>query len=96
MHAMAVPSSIELTKESAAVSSPEEINDTPEGAPSKRIKRIFPSYGKVQHGPPALRSIGIDRIAERCPHFRSWIAELRAWSDRGDPASTPSASESPQ
>jgi len=42
-----------------AFTSPEEINDSPETAPSKRIMRIFEgAYSKTVHGPLIAKSIG--------------------------------------
>jgi hypothetical protein len=55
---------------------PEEINDSPLTAPSKRITQIFPAYAKRFHGPLAASEIGLDRIREQCPHFNNWINRL--------------------
>jgi len=64
-----------------AVASPEDINDSPETAPSKRILRIFPqgTYSKTEHGPLIAEAIGIDAIRQKCPQFDAWIAHLQAW-----------------
>ena len=43
---------------------PEEVNDHPETAPSKRLQAAIHDYDKVTHGP-----LGLDRIRKRCPHF---------------------------
>ncbi|HET7506386.1 MAG TPA: DUF4276 family protein [Kofleriaceae bacterium] len=53
---------------------PEAINETVDGAPSRRITARLPHYSKVLHGPLALRDIGLDRLREACPHFASWLA----------------------
>jgi hypothetical protein len=58
------------------VASPEEINERPQFAPSKRIATLFPSYRKVLHGPTAAGRIGLDRIRKDCPHFDAWIKRL--------------------
>lgn len=55
---------------------PEEINSTPEGAPSKRLLKIVPEYDKVMYGNIIALEIGISRILERCPRFREWINTL--------------------
>ena len=55
---------------------PEEINERPEYAPSKRIKRLFPAYKKTLHGPTTAARIGLDRIRNQCPHFNWWIEQL--------------------
>ncbi|MBI4716295.1 MAG: DUF4276 family protein [Planctomycetes bacterium] len=64
---------------------PEEIDDTPDGAPSKRLIRLSPGYQKVLSGARAATRIGIDRICECCPHFARWVSWLRglATVDRG-------------
>ena len=48
---------------------PEEINDNPETAPSKRIIAYFPKYQKVLDGVLASRKIGLDAIRRECPLF---------------------------
>ena len=52
---------------------PEDINDDPEGAPSKRIMRTLRGYGKVQHGPSVARKAGLEKIREECPRFHAWL-----------------------
>lgn len=56
--------------------SPEEIDDTPDGAPSKRIERLVPEYEKPIMGNAAALEIGLDRIRAECPHFRNWLERL--------------------
>jgi len=55
---------------------PEEINDDPAGAPSKRLIALRSSYRKVAMGKMVTDAIGINRIRERCPHFNSWLTKL--------------------
>ncbi len=57
-------------------SNPEEINDSPLTAPSKRILQLFPSYRKPLHGVLAAGRISIERIREECPHFNEWLTAL--------------------
>lgn len=66
-----------------SVSSPEEIDEGPTTAPSKRILEIFPSYRKALHGPLTVMRIGVDRIQAACPHMDSWVRALEAFA-RGD------------
>lgn len=69
----------DLSKLLLAVSgglAPEDINENPDPAPSKRLKQVFPSFKKTLHGPTAAKRIGLDSIRARCPHFDSWIARL--------------------
>jgi hypothetical protein len=57
---------------------PEEINDSPLTAPSKRILQLFPSYRKPLHGVLAAGRISIERIREECPHFNEWLTSLES------------------
>ena len=57
---------------------PEEINDNPTTAPSKRIARILPGYQKVLHGPQIASRIGLTLIRKECPHFDEWLSWLEA------------------
>jgi Domain of unknown function (DUF4276) len=56
--------------------SPEEINDSPTTAPSKRIQDLMPRYEKPLFGSLAVRRIGLTTIAQECRHFGSWINRL--------------------
>ncbi len=55
---------------------PEEINDSTETAPSKRIRSLFPGYQKPLHGPQAISEVGIENLMHECSHFRSWVEWL--------------------
>ena len=65
-----------LRQAGEAVENPEWINDSPETAPSKRLRVLKPKYRKVTHGPMVAAKIGLDRIREMCPHFRQWFARI--------------------
>ena len=58
--------------------SPEHIDDTPEGAPSKRIIKEIPEYEgrKASAGPLIAGSIGIATIRQKCCHFDKWLTSL--------------------
>lgn len=56
--------------------SPEEINDSQQTAPSKRILRWHKSYSKVHDGVLISQRIGLDVMREKCPHFNQWIRKL--------------------
>jgi hypothetical protein len=58
--------------------SPEDINNDPETAPSKRVLAVCPGYRKVIEGTQAAAAVGIPIIREECPHFREWIELLEA------------------
>lgn len=62
----------------SSFNSPEEINDGPTTAPSKRIKEIFSDYQKAFHGPLVAQEIGIDSIREKCGHFDHWLSKLES------------------
>lgn len=55
---------------------PEDIDEGPQTAPSKRLLAIFPAYQKTLHGPLVVSAIGIDRIRAVCPHFARWLSRL--------------------
>jgi hypothetical protein len=58
--------------------SPEDINDSPLTAPSKRVEAILPGYEKPLMGVIGILGIGLDRILAECAHFRDWISRLEA------------------
>jgi hypothetical protein len=59
-----------------AFSNPEEIDEGEQTAPSKRLKRIFPTYEKEADGPLITLDIGLSPLREACPHFDEWITWL--------------------
>lgn len=56
--------------------SPEEIDDSPDTAPSRRIARLIPGYQKPLMGNLAALAIGLDGIRSECPNFRCWLERL--------------------
>jgi len=64
-------------------SSPEEINDSPVTAPSKRVIGLVQGYEKPLMGTLAILEIGLDAIRRECPHFREWLARLESWPVQG-------------
>jgi hypothetical protein len=57
---------------------PEEINDSPITAPSKRVKHLVPGYEKPLMGSLAAIAIGLSRIRDECPLFDCWLRSLEA------------------
>ncbi len=55
---------------------PEDINDNPVTAPSKRLKSIIHDYNKILHGNLIAEENGIDVIIAKCPRFRNWIENI--------------------
>lgn len=66
-----------LANERAGTASPEDIDDGPATAPSKRLLR-HATYDKPRHGPQAILAIGLPVIRAQCPNFSSWLARLEA------------------
>ena len=60
---------------------PEDINDDPESAPSKRVIAIYPAYRKVIEGALAAKAVGIARMRQECAHFRAWVERLESLPD---------------
>lgn len=68
-----------LRKLIEAYRSPEEINENPQTAVSKRIKSIFPEYEKILHGQLILMGAKLYEIRSKCPHFDSWLKKIEDW-----------------
>ena len=60
--------------------SPEEINDSKDTAPSKRIIKFYPEYkfNKPIYANIICSNIGLKKIREKCPHFDNWIKKLES------------------
>jgi hypothetical protein len=71
---------IENLKLEIAGMQPEEINETPEGAPSKRIIKYLPRYEKQKTtaGVATAEQIGLPFLRENCPHFNDWVTKLES------------------
>jgi hypothetical protein len=67
----------------------EKIDDTPEGAPSKRILKIAPRYSKTVDGIAAAERIGLPALRAKCPHFNSWVTRLEQFGTAGGGALMP-------
>ena len=59
-----------------AFETPEEINDSPLTAPSKRVGALVARYEKPLLGTLAILEISLDRIRSECPHFNAWLTTL--------------------
>jgi hypothetical protein len=57
--------------------SPEEINDSPVTAPSKRVLALIPNYEKPLLGTMGALEIGLEAIEQQCPHFKAWMEKLQ-------------------
>ncbi len=65
-------------KQEIGSKNPEEINESPKTAPSKRIIKFIPEYEfqKAEVGPMITEDIGLNALRQRCPHFSEWITKL--------------------
>ncbi|MYD65975.1 MAG: DUF4276 family protein [Chloroflexi bacterium] len=63
----------------SAFHTPEEINDSPLTAPSKRVESLFPGYQKPLMGTIAAQRIGLGPIRAECPYFDKWVESLELW-----------------
>ena len=68
----------ELRNIRSRFSTPEDINDSYDTAPSRRIAQIIPRYQKVADGPLIAQSAGFDTIRAECPRFSAWVARLES------------------
>ncbi len=57
---------------------PEDINNSPNTAPSKRILALYKGYEKPLHGSLAAIEIGLAAIRAECPRFDSWLTRIEA------------------
>jgi hypothetical protein len=57
---------------------PEDIDDSPVTAPSKRVEALVPGYNKPLFGALAILEIGLDPIRDECPHFDGWLHQLES------------------
>ncbi len=67
-----------LVAVAAQFASPEDINDSEQTAPSKRIIAVIPDYDsrKTTAGPQTAELIGLPAIRAKCPHFGTRVKKL--------------------
>lgn len=76
---ISVPSKInQVAAMNNSFNTPEEINENPISAPSKRLKSIFPEYQKTYHSQLILSQTNIDDLRAKCSHFNSWLTKLES------------------
>ena len=66
----------DLSKIIEKYKNPEDINDSYETAPSKRLENIFCDYSKVIDGKEISNKISINIFIEKCPRFSKWVNEI--------------------
>lgn len=55
---------------------PENINNHPATAPSKRLEKLSPTFKKTTTGIEIARQIGVEIMQEKCPLFGAWVDTL--------------------
>lgn len=58
--------------------SPEEINDSPQTAPSKRVEGLITNYQKPLFGVLAALEIGLPAMRAECTNFSAWLSTLES------------------
>ncbi len=61
-----------------AFDTPEQINNSPQTAPSKRIENLIRGYEKPLLGTLAALEVGLDKMREQCPQFDAWLKKIEA------------------
>lgn len=74
----------ELAAIRQGVGCPEEIDEDPTTAPSKRIKEHIVGFQKPLHGALVSARIGLDAIRRECPHFDRWVTWLEGAGERAN------------
>jgi hypothetical protein len=41
------------------------------------MQKLIPGYDKVAYGISLIEYTGIDRVLQKCPHFKEWIEKLK-------------------
>ena len=59
-----------------AFDNPEEIDDSPNSAPSRRVQSLVAGYQKPWMGTLAAIEVGLDAMRDACPHFGRWLNRL--------------------
>lgn len=67
-----------LAQIAAGFESPEQINDSPHTAPSKRIEQLIPGYEKPLLGSLAALEVGLQTMRTKCGLFDAWLSQLEA------------------
>lgn len=68
--------SMKIRKIRDQFNTPEEIDDDPSNAPSKRIVSEIGHYKKRLHGINIARRIGVEAMKSACPFFADWLNSL--------------------
>jgi hypothetical protein len=55
---------------------PENIDDSPVSAPSKRLQTLSERFKKTSTGIAIAKAIGLEKIRAQCPLFNTWLSEI--------------------
>jgi hypothetical protein len=68
----------ELEQIITAYPNPENINDSPQTAPSKRLKndQLIRGYNKINDGIMIIEEAGIETVLRKCLRFKTWVETL--------------------
>jgi hypothetical protein len=69
---------IQALIEEIGLQPPEDVDDGPDTAPSRRLERRIPSYRKALHGPMAIEDTGLAAVRAACPGSDEWITTLES------------------
>ena len=61
---------------------PEDIDDSPITAPSKRLEALYSRFKKTTTGIAIAKKIGIPTIREKCPIFNEWLTKIEQLLER--------------
>jgi hypothetical protein len=74
---------LESLRSEVGATPPEDVDDGPETAPSKRLLARIPSYQKTTHGPLVVEGVGLTRLRTACPRFDAWVRSLESLATAG-------------
>jgi hypothetical protein len=66
----------EIDKILSVCRSPEDIDDSPQTAPSKRLEHLSKRFKKTSTGISVAKEIGLLKIRKHCPIFNKWLTEI--------------------
>ncbi len=61
---------------------PEDINNSPETAPSKRLEQLFLAFNKMTDGSLIAEEVGLFQMRQECPRFNQWLNDLVALANQ--------------
>ena len=69
-------SQTKIDKILAECGEPENIDDSPHTAPSKRLENLSSRFKKTSTGITIVKAIGLSKIRECCPIFNNWLTAV--------------------